>query len=90
MNDECPHCRLPLEIVSVKLSLRGVAMVHACTNCAITRTEIGPSQQILRHFLGALRMIGIRVGRSSSEAFREAATRGDAGESVRDAHNRLE
>jgi hypothetical protein len=38
-SDECPHCRLPLEILSVKVGLRGSAMVYACTNCAMARTE---------------------------------------------------
>jgi hypothetical protein len=45
-SDECPHCRLPLEILSVKLGLRGTAMVYACMNCAMARTE-NPKQQVL-------------------------------------------
>ena len=45
-SDECPHCRLPLEILSVKLGLRGTAMVYACTNCAMARTE-NLKQQVL-------------------------------------------
>ncbi len=54
-SDECPHCRLPLEILSVKVGLRGSAMVYACTNCAMTRTE-NLKQQVLWPPLGALRM----------------------------------
>ena len=45
-SDECPHCRLPLEILSVKVGLRGTAMVYACMNCAMARTE-NPKQQVL-------------------------------------------
>jgi hypothetical protein len=45
-SDECPHCCLPLEILSIKLGLRGTAMVYACMNCAMTRTE-NPKQQVL-------------------------------------------
>ena len=45
-SDECPHCCLPLEILSVKLGLRGTAMVYACMNCAMARTE-NPKQQVL-------------------------------------------
>jgi hypothetical protein len=43
--DECPHCRLPFEILSVKVGLRGTAMVYACMNCAMARTE-NPKQQV--------------------------------------------
>jgi transposase-like protein len=56
-SDECPHCRLPLEILSVKVGLRGTAMVYACTNCAMTRTD-NPKQQTTRRLLRALRVIG--------------------------------
>ena len=45
-SDECPHCRLPLEILSVKVGLRGTAMVYACTNCAMTQTQ-NPKKQVL-------------------------------------------
>jgi hypothetical protein len=66
-SDECPHCRLPFEILSAKVGLRGTAMVYACVNCAMTRTEI--PKQARRHLLDALRMIGARFGQhSSSEA----------------------
>jgi len=44
-SDECPHCRFPLEILSVKIGLRGTAMVYACMNCAMARTE-NPKQQL--------------------------------------------
>ena len=72
-SDECPHCRLPLEILSVKVGLRGTAMVYACTNCAMTRTQ-NPKQPPPRRLLGALRMIGAKFGqRSSSEASHELA-----------------
>jgi hypothetical protein len=78
-SDECPHCRVPLEIVSVKLKMTGTDMVYACTNCAMTRTECSPSQEILRRFFGALRIIA-RLGRqSSNEAVHEPAIRRDAG-----------
>jgi hypothetical protein len=60
-SDECPHCRLPLEILSVKLGLRGTAMVSACTNCAMTRT-VNPKQQLPRRILGPLQMIGAKFG----------------------------
>jgi len=72
-SDECPHCRLPLEILSVKVGLRGTAMVYACTNCAMTRTQT-PKRPPPRRLLGALRMIGAKFGqRSSSEASHELA-----------------
>jgi hypothetical protein len=72
-SDECPHCRLPLEILSVKVRLSGTAMVYACTNCAMTRTE-NPKRPPPRRLLGALRMIGAKFGqRSSSEASHELA-----------------
>jgi hypothetical protein len=64
-SDECPHCRLPLEILSVKLSLRGTAMVYVCTNCAMTRTE-GPVQKGPRRLSGALRMNGGKVRSASA------------------------
>jgi hypothetical protein len=64
-SDECPHCRLPLEILSVKVGLRGTAMVYACTNCAMTRTQ-NPKQPPPRRLLGALSMIGAKFGRHSS------------------------
>jgi transposase-like protein len=90
-SDECPHCRLPLEIVSVKLSLRGPAMVYACTNCAMTRTE-NPKHQAPRRVLGALfRMIGGWLGQhSSGDAFHELPIGVGARESAHDAHDRLE
>src|ERR1700722_8019480 len=53
-SDECPHCRLPLEILSVKVGLRGTAMVYACTNCAMTQTQ-NPKRPPPRRLLGALR-----------------------------------
>ena len=69
-SDECPHCRLPLEILRVKVGLRGTAMVYACTNCAMTRTQ-NPKQPPPRRLLGALRMIGAKFGQHSSTAFHE-------------------
>ena len=72
-SDECPHCRLPLEILSVKVGLRGTAMVYACTNCAMTRTQ-NPKQPPPRRLLSALIMIGAKFGRhSSSEVSHELA-----------------
>jgi hypothetical protein len=86
-SDECPHCRLPLEILSVKVGLRGTAMVYACTNCAMTRTQ-NPKQPPPRRLLGALSMIGAKFGQhSSSEASHE---RVGAQESAHDAHDRFE
>jgi transposase-like protein len=89
-SDECPHCRLPLEILSAKIGLRGTAMVYACMNCAMTRTE-NPKQQARRRLLGALRMIGAKFGQhSSSEAFRKLAIGVGAQASAHDAHDRFE
>jgi hypothetical protein len=34
-SDCCPHCRIPLEIVSVKFKLSGGAIICSCPNCAI-------------------------------------------------------
>ena len=88
--DECPHCRLPLEILSVKIGLRGIAMVYACQNCAMTRTE-SPKQQLPRRLLSALRLIRAKFGwHSSSEAFRELAVGVGARESAHDTHDRSE
>jgi hypothetical protein len=88
--DECPHCRLPLEILSVKVGLRGTAMVCACTNCAMMRTE-RPKQPLPRRLLGALRVIRAKFGQhSSSEAFRELAVGVDAREIAHDTHDRSE
>src|SRR4030081_3245983 len=85
-SDECPHCRLPLEILSVKVGLRGTAMVYACTNCAMTRTE-RPKQPLTRRLLGALRVIRAKFGQhSSSEAFGELAIGVDA--RAHDTHHR--
>jgi transposase-like protein len=53
-SDECPHCRLPLEILTVKVGLRGTAMVYACTNCAMTQTD-NAKEQSSRRLLSALR-----------------------------------
>jgi hypothetical protein len=89
-SDECPHCRLPLEILSVKVGLRGTAMVYACTNCAMTRTQ-NPKQPPPLRLLGALRMIGAKFGQhSSSEASHELAIGVGAQESAHDAHDRFE
>lgn len=89
-SDECPHCRLPLEILSAKVGLTRTAMVYACMNCAMTRTEI-PKQQVRRRLLGALRVIGARFGQhSSSEAFHELAIGAGAQASAHDAHDRFE
>jgi hypothetical protein len=88
--DECPHCRLPLEILSVKVGLRGTAMVYACTNCAMTRIE-RPNQRLPRRLLGALRVISAKFGQhSSSEAFRELAVAVDAREIAHGTHDRSE
>jgi hypothetical protein len=38
-NDECPHCRLPLEIVSVTIGLTGVTMQSICPNCHMVLPE---------------------------------------------------
>jgi hypothetical protein len=38
-NDECPHCRVPLEIVSVKIRLTGVTMQSICPNCHMVLPE---------------------------------------------------
>jgi hypothetical protein len=88
-SDECPHCRLPLEILSVKVGLRGTAMVYACTNCAMTRTQ-NPKQPPPRRLLSALIMIGAKFGQhSSSEAPHELAIVG-AQAIAHDAHDRFE
>jgi hypothetical protein len=88
-SDECPHCRLPLEILSAKVGLRGTAMVYACMNCAMTRTE--NPKQARRRLLGALRVIGARFGQhSSSEAFHEPAIGVGAQASAHDAPDRFE
>jgi hypothetical protein len=88
-SDECPHCRLPLEILRVKVGLRGTAMVYACTNCAMTRTQ-NPKQQPPRRLLSALSMIGAKFGQHfSSKASHEPAIVGAQG-SAHDAHDRLE
>jgi hypothetical protein len=38
-SDECPHCRVLLEIVSVKIGLTGVTMQSICPNCHIVLPE---------------------------------------------------
>jgi hypothetical protein len=38
-NDECPNCRVPLEIVSVKIGLTGVTMQSICPNCHMVLPE---------------------------------------------------
>jgi hypothetical protein len=38
-NDECPHCRVLLEIVSVKIGLAGVTMQSICPNCGMMQPE---------------------------------------------------
>src|ERR1700730_5121959 len=89
-SNECPQCPIPLEILSVKLGLRGTAMVYACTNCAMTRTQ-NPKQPPPLRLLGALRMIGAKFGQhSSSEASHELAIGVGAQESAHDAHDRFE
>jgi hypothetical protein len=35
LTDCCPHCRIRLEIVSVKFKFGSVAMIASCPNCAI-------------------------------------------------------
>ena len=37
--DFCPHCRSPFEIVIVKFSFNGTAMIVTCPNCAIARVD---------------------------------------------------
>jgi hypothetical protein len=37
--DECPHCGRPFEILTVRFRFTGVAMVYACTNCALAQEE---------------------------------------------------
>jgi hypothetical protein len=64
-SDECPHCRLPLEILSAKVGLRGTAIVCACMNCAMTRTE-NPKQRRVGRLLGAFRVVGARFGQHPS------------------------
>jgi len=39
MLDECPHCGRPFEILTVRFRFTGVAMVYACTNCALAQEE---------------------------------------------------
>ena len=82
-SDECPHCRLPLEILSAKVGLRGTTIVCACTNCAMTSIE-KPKERRVGRLLGALRVIGARFRRHpSSEAFEREA-------GAPDAHDRFE
>jgi hypothetical protein len=38
-DDECPHCRALLEIVSVKIGLTGVTMKSICPNCHLVLPE---------------------------------------------------
>ena len=38
-NDECPHCRVLLEIVSVKIGLARVTMQSICPNCGTVQPE---------------------------------------------------
>ena len=38
-DDECPHCRALLEIVSVKIGLTGVTMQSICPNCHLVLPE---------------------------------------------------
>jgi hypothetical protein len=38
-DDECPYCRVPLEIVSVKIGLTGVTMQSICPNCHMVLAE---------------------------------------------------
>src|SRR5215510_8277644 len=33
--DCCPHCKIPLEIVTVRFRLRGINMIMTCPNCAV-------------------------------------------------------
>jgi hypothetical protein len=76
-SDECPHCRLPLEILSAKVGPRGTAIVWACMNCAMTRTE-NPKQARRAPF----RRVGgdrARFGQHpSSEGFQREASAPDA------------
>jgi hypothetical protein len=37
--DFCPHCRSPFEIVIVKFSFNGTAMIVTCPNCGIARVD---------------------------------------------------
>jgi uncharacterized CHY-type Zn-finger protein len=89
-SDECPHCHLPLEILSVKIGLRGTAMVYACMNCAMARTE-NPNQQVPRRLLGALRVIAAKFGQhSSSEAFHELSSQSGCTRERARVHDRSE
>jgi uncharacterized membrane protein YdcZ (DUF606 family) len=39
-NDEsCPHCKMPLEIVSVKFRFGSTVLVSRCPNCAIVTAD---------------------------------------------------
>jgi hypothetical protein len=37
--DECPHCGHLFEILAVRFRFTGVAMVYACSNCALAQEE---------------------------------------------------
>jgi hypothetical protein len=37
--DFCPHCRGAVEIVALKFTFRGTAMVVRCSNCAMAFAE---------------------------------------------------
>jgi hypothetical protein len=36
-DDHCPHCHVPLEIVSVKIGLARVSMDCICPNCGMVQ-----------------------------------------------------
>jgi hypothetical protein len=40
LDDLCPHCRGPFEIIVVKFGFRSIAMVAACPNCALAAPDI--------------------------------------------------
>jgi hypothetical protein len=58
-NDECPYCRLPLEIVSVKIGLTGVTMQSICPNCHMAPPENPDKTSSTKHGKpGAMSLLG--------------------------------
>jgi hypothetical protein len=57
-DDECPHCRVLLEIVSVKIGLTGVTMQSICPNCCMVPPEDpGSTGPKMRRKSGAMSLL---------------------------------
>ncbi len=52
-DDECPHCRVPLEIVSVDIGFAHVTMHSICPNCGMVQPE-NPAGQSKRSKRGPM------------------------------------